>query len=126
MKAAPYEIILDQDESGAWIARAPSIPGFHTYGRSLNEVRGRVREALGLFVDDADRAELDERILLPAQARRAVRRALSARSEADRASAEAQHQLSKSARELILAGYSLRDAAHLLGLSHQRVAQLIA
>lgn len=48
-----YRVVFQLDESGAWIATVPAVRGCHSYGRSLNEARERVREALALFVPDA-------------------------------------------------------------------------
>ncbi len=53
-----YRVVIERDETGAWIARVPGLRGCHTYGRTLNEVRRRIREALSLWVDDAETAEL--------------------------------------------------------------------
>lgn len=125
MKKERYAVVFEQDETGAWIVWVPSVPGCHTYGRSLNEARKRIREALSLFVPNARTAELSEQIRLPAEIRQAVRLGTSARERADRATMEARRAATDAARRLISAGYSLRDAATLLGLSHQRVAQLL-
>lgn len=121
-----YRIHLERDTSGAWIARCPDVPGFHTYGRSLRQVRNRAREALGLWVDDADSAELEFRYHFPSEWTEAIRAYQQARTIATNAERQAQ----------IIAGYvasdltghhqlSMRDAAELLGLSHQRVQQLV-
>src|SRR5436309_356773 len=67
MRASKYRVIFERDESGAWIARVPSVRGCHTHGRTLEQARRRLREALGLWVDDADTAELVEDIRLPAR-----------------------------------------------------------
>ena len=32
MKAARYRLVIERDESGAWIGRVPEVPGCHTYG----------------------------------------------------------------------------------------------
>jgi len=46
-----YTAIFERDESGSWLARIPSIRGCHTYGRTLEQARTRLREALGLWID---------------------------------------------------------------------------
>ena len=122
-----YQVEITRDESGAWIATVPDVPGAHTYGRSLRQARTRIREALSLWVDDADDAELDYKIHLPAAARDVVRRASAARSEAarasDRATASTEEAATMLARDF---GFSLRDAGELLGLSHQRMQQILS
>jgi len=44
--AVSFRVVLERDESGAWIARIPAVPGCHSHGRSLIEARRRVREAV--------------------------------------------------------------------------------
>ena len=122
-----YRIHLERDESGAWIVRSPDVPGFHTYGRSLRQARNRTREALSLWVEDADDAELEFQYRLPKQWRDAARASRRARDRAIDAEREAQTRATDVAHYLTaVCGLSLRDAAELLGLSHQRVQQLIA
>jgi predicted RNase H-like HicB family nuclease len=120
-----YAVCFEQDESGAWIVWVPSVQGCHTQGRSLNQARSRIREALSLFVSDAWTAELDEHIKLPTAIRQAVRRGTVARDRAERAARDAQDTVAAVAYELVTAGYSFRDIATLLGLSHQRIAQIL-
>lgn len=48
-----------------------------------------------------------------------------AKTRADAAQALAQAALTSAARQLTSAGFSRRDAAFLLGLSHQRIQQLL-
>ena len=64
-----YRLVLERDESAAWIARVPDVPGCHTYGRTLDQARRRIREALGLWVDDAATTEFVEQIHLPLDGR---------------------------------------------------------
>jgi hypothetical protein len=79
-----------------------------------------------LFVDDAASAELVDHIKLPATAKKAIRQFASLRKKAQdgntRASAAA-HRAVRVLRHGKLK-MSARDAAQLLGLSHQRVHQL--
>ena len=126
MAAVTYRVVLERDESGAWIARIPSVPGCHSHGRSLVEARRRVREALSLWVADADGAELVDDVRLPRDALAAVRRSgrsrarlAEVRSEASTATADA---VSRLVDDL---GLGVRDAAYLLGLSFQRVQLVV-
>jgi predicted RNase H-like HicB family nuclease len=121
-----YAIHLERDESGAWIARSPDVPGFHTYGRSLRQTRNRVREALGLWVDDADAAELEYRYHFPREWRQAMRVYQEARATAISTERQAQAIAGAVASDLTRHhGLSMRDSAELLGLSHQRIQQLV-
>jgi predicted RNase H-like HicB family nuclease len=121
-----YTVRIERDESGAWLARVPAVPGCRTHGRSLRQVKRRIREDLSLRVADAHRAELSFEIQLPPDARHLVRTAHSARDAADRTQREARETTRRAAGELTKSfGLSVRDAADLLGLSHQRVQQLL-
>src|SRR5438132_9876034 len=101
MKVRKYRVVFERDESGAWIARIPSVRGCHTYGRTLDQARRRIREALSLWVDDAGRAEFQEQIKLPAHVRAAVNRSRSARKRADRERERAQAETAETARTLV-------------------------
>ncbi len=72
-----YRVVLERDESGAWIATVPAVGGCHSYGRSLVEAKRRVREALALWVDDADTAELTDDVRISRDVAAAVRRSRS-------------------------------------------------
>ena len=86
----------------------------------------RIREALSLWVDDADDAVIEEQIRLPAAARVALQRAKRARERADRERSRAQEETERTARALLdEVGIGMRDAGELLGISHQRVQQLV-
>jgi hypothetical protein len=99
----------------------------HTYGRTLDQVRRRTREALGLWVKDADAAELLEEIRLPNDARHAIRRSSAARTRAEREREDAQRATTDAAKLLVeRLGLGLRDVGELLGLSYQRIQQLIS
>jgi predicted RNase H-like HicB family nuclease len=121
-----YRVVFERDESGAWNARVPSVRGSHTHGRTLEQTRRRIREALGLWVDDADSADLIEDVRLPEPARAAIRTSRKARDVAHRRRQEAQAVTAEAARLLVEElNLGLRDAGELLDLSHQRVQQLV-
>jgi hypothetical protein len=48
-----YRVAYERDVSGWWVATVRGVRGCHTQGRTVDEARRRIREALGLFVDDA-------------------------------------------------------------------------
>lgn len=80
-----------------------------------------------MWVEDADDAELEFQYHLPKQWREATRGFRRARTRAINAERDAQAHATDVANYLTaVCGLSLRDAAELLGLSHQRVQQLIA
>jgi predicted RNase H-like HicB family nuclease len=122
-----YRVQLERDESGWWIVSVPAVPGCHTQGRTLAEARRRIREALGLFVDDASRADLVEDVKMPKFVKSAVRDYREARKKAE----EAQRTARVRARRVVqvLGGGKLnlsrRDTAEVLGVSPQRVQQLV-
>jgi predicted RNase H-like HicB family nuclease len=40
--------------------------GCHTYGRTIDQARDRIREALGLFVSNAETATIEDDVRMPA------------------------------------------------------------
>ena len=126
MAARTYTVRYERDaESGWWIAEVPEVQGCRTQGRTINEARRRIREALDLYVDDAATAKLKDDVHLPPAARRALKRLHAAKSKADLAQQDAAATAEETARVLTRdVGLSVRDAGELLGLSHQRVHQL--
>jgi predicted RNase H-like HicB family nuclease len=53
-----YHVARERDDTGWWVASIREVPGCHSQGQTIDEARRRVREALGLFVDDAESATL--------------------------------------------------------------------
>lgn len=126
MTRAPYRVVFERDDDGAWLARVPSVRGCHTYGRTIDQARRRIREALSLWIDGADDVELVEDVRLPARAKAAVARSRTQRGRAATQQRAARAATLEAARALVDdAGLGLRDTADLLGISHQRVQQLL-
>ena len=121
-----YHVTYERDESGWWVAAVRGVRGCHTQGRTVDEARRRIREALELFVDNARRAKIVDDVKLPSDAARALRTYATLRKRADEEDRRAA-QAARRAVRLLRGGrlkMSARDAARLLGLSHQRVHQL--
>jgi predicted HTH domain antitoxin len=83
------------------------------------------KEVLGLWIDRPEHAVIEETIRLPADLRTAIQRSRRTRERAERERQNAQEQTRVAAQALVEEGVSLRDAGELLGLSHQRVQQLV-
>jgi predicted RNase H-like HicB family nuclease len=117
-----FKVIVrrDPDDSRAWLVNLAGEPGAHTFGRSLAEAKRHGTEVVSLWFELEPAAfEIDWDVRLgdlskPVnQARAAI-----AHAEADR------QRRDDAVRALTAAGMSYRDVAELLGLSHQRVAQI--
>lgn len=121
-----YRVKYERDESGWWMASVRELRGCHTQGRTVDEARRRIREVLALFVDDAPSAKLVDEVRLPAEARRAIRAYTALRRKADAEDRRAATAARRAVRVLRSGRLkmSARDAARLLGLSHQRVHQI--
>lgn len=49
-----YNVVVERDEAGWYVASVPSLPGCHTQARSLDELSLRVREAIETCVECCD------------------------------------------------------------------------
>ncbi|MGB8932976.1 MAG: type II toxin-antitoxin system HicB family antitoxin [Anaeromyxobacteraceae bacterium] len=124
---ARYVVTYERDEGGWWIAELHGVPGVNSDGRTVADARRRVREAPSLAVGDAaaERAELVDDVKLPAAVARVVKQATSARVRAEKLQEETIRATTEAARVLTgKLGLSVRDAAALLGVSHQRIQQV--
>ena len=118
---ARYERDPDDD---AWNVSIDGLDGCQTYGRSLHQAHNRIREALALWLDrEPDKLAIRDEF--PNDLVEVAQSAIQARDEADRAGSEAQRRAAAAVKALTAKGLSRRDAAELLGLSHQRVQQLL-
>ena len=121
-----YHVTYDRDEAGYWVASVREVRGCHTQGRTVDEARRRIREALGLFVAASRTAALVDDVRLPATAVKAIQAYATLRRRADQEDRRAAVAARRAVR-LLRGGklkMSARDAASLLGVSHQRVHQL--
>lgn len=46
-----FDVVIERDEQGYFIASVPQLPGCHTQARSLDEVSNRIREAIELCLE---------------------------------------------------------------------------
>lgn len=121
-----YVAIYDREpDSETWLVHIEGVPGCQTYGRSLRQASERIREALAVWLDsEPETLVISDR--LPGEIEALARSVARQRIQAERAGAAAQEATAAAVRELAEKGLSRRDAAELLGISHQRVQQLLA
>ncbi|HEY6723653.1 MAG TPA: type II toxin-antitoxin system HicB family antitoxin [Polyangiaceae bacterium] len=132
-----FEVKFERDGSG-WLATIPRVPGCITWGRSIEEARRNIREALATCEDVlgdrveeiAERARFEENFDLPRGTKEAlnVLRVKEAhqkqiQADADRAQADVERARELAARKL--GSVSSRDAGLLLGVSHERARQIV-
>jgi predicted RNase H-like HicB family nuclease len=46
-----FDVVIERDAEGYYVASVPQIPACHTQGRSLDEVTARIREAIELCLE---------------------------------------------------------------------------
>jgi predicted RNase H-like HicB family nuclease len=120
-----YVAVYSRDPvDDAWNVRIKGVAGCQTYGRSIRQAHARIREALAVWLD-CEPEDLEVRDEFPPNVREVASRAVKAREAAQRAGEKAQAEAAEAARALTELGISRRDAGELLGLSHQRVQQLV-
>ena len=108
-----------------WVAVIAGLPGGATEARRLDHLEVEVRDLIAGLTDSSEDAfDLDWEYALPPELAWPVREFVEARARrqaAERDYAAAQEQ---AVDALTAAQVSVRDAAELLGLSYQRVAQI--
>ena len=124
MAKKKYQAVYDRDADGRWNVEIPEVAGCYTYGRTIAQARARIREALSLYVQDAEHATIVDDIRLPAPAMKGLERLARARAAAERVQLTLSEEQRAAARHLREAGLSFRDSGELLGCTRQRVEQL--
>lgn len=103
------------------------MPDAFSQARRLGQVERVVRDVVALALEvPLDSFDVRVEVILPESSRRALERAVELRHEAQLASVNAARATIEASRSLIdVDGLTIREAGHLLGLSHQRVAQIL-
>ena len=109
-----------------WAVTVPELRGVFTQARRLDQVAEMAREAVALYLDLAPGdVQIVVEPVLPDRAANSVTNLQRARREAQRATDELAAAQAAAVRELVgVQRLSNRDAAAVLGISHQRVSQL--
>ena len=46
------DFTIERDENGVWCADVPALPGCHTDGKTLDELRANLADAISLYLED--------------------------------------------------------------------------
>lgn len=46
-----FNIVIEKDEDGYYVATVPELPGCHTQARTLDELTERIEEAIKLYLE---------------------------------------------------------------------------
>lgn len=49
-----FNVVIERNEEGYYVASVPSLPGCHTQSRSLDVLMERIQEAIALCLDVRD------------------------------------------------------------------------
>lgn len=109
-----------------WILQCVEFPGAISEVTHLAQAEAAIREAIA-WVATMSADAFDVRVVpqVDESVRRHLEHAAELRETADRALADARAESRAAARELAAADIPLRDVGRVLGVSHQRVHQLI-
>lgn len=121
-----YTALLEREKDGRWSVELEEEPRVHTWGKTVDQALARMREAAALwFQTDEASINLVPHPVLPKATGKTVEQARQAREQARKADRTAIEQTRRAAAALANRGISMRDAAAILGISHQRVHQLL-
>lgn len=63
-KILQFKVFIEQDEDGGYVASVPELPGCYTQGKTIDQVRTRIREAIELVLE-TDKDARDEKLKSP-------------------------------------------------------------
>jgi predicted RNase H-like HicB family nuclease len=109
-----------------WAVTVPELRGVFTQARRLDQVAEMAREAVALYLDvDPENVRIVVEPVLPDRAADSVAKLQRARLQAQQATDELAAAQAAAVHDLVgVERLSNRDAAAVLGISHQRVSQL--
>jgi hypothetical protein len=119
-----YTVLLSE-EDGVWLVEVVGLQGVRSFGRTVTSAVDNVREAIAAAEDLDEWGDLDLVITVADEATAAVLdRLREAKRHEESASAERHTAIKDAIAALRAEGMSYRDIGTVIGLSHQRVAQL--
>ena len=122
-----YEVTAERD-GNRWFLRVDALPGVFSQVRRLDRADSMARDAIAAFLDiPAARFDVSVSVRLPTDLERDVAGVKDLRGVIDRTEREYAERTRRLAARLVeREGMTVREAGRVLGLSYQRVSQLVA
>lgn len=60
IKDLQFKILIEQDENGIYVASVPELPGCYTQGKTLEEVRERIKEVIEMVLEEDESLKKDK------------------------------------------------------------------
>ncbi|HDH03363.1 MAG TPA: hypothetical protein ENH15_03860 [Actinobacteria bacterium] len=111
-----------------WSITVPALDGVFSQCKRLDQVEANAREAIALMldVDETDVGPIEVAVTPPpnvAGLLESLEVSVATANDATKAAADARRQVARLLRE---EGLPMRDVGRLIGVSHQRVSQILA
>jgi predicted RNase H-like HicB family nuclease len=121
-----YEVTAERD-GNRWFLRVGELPGVFSQVRRLDHAAGMARDAIAAFLDvPADGFGVTVVFRLPSDLQRDVAGVVDLRNQIDRTEREYAERTRRLAKRLVQGeGMTVREVGRVLGLSYQRVSQLV-
>jgi predicted RNase H-like HicB family nuclease len=121
-----YTVKFTPDESGWWVAEVVELPGCLTQGRTIDQARTRIREAIQVYLDlpKPYAGELVDEVELTKAQRDAIGY-LRTMQATLKSAAAAEKSAAMVAVARLAATMSLHDAGSLIGVTKQRAHQIL-
>lgn len=49
-----FNVVIEKDEDGYYVATVPTLPGCHTQEKGIDELIKRIKEAIELYLEEKD------------------------------------------------------------------------
>ena len=111
-----------------WAITVPELRGVFSQVKRLNRVEATAREAIAMMldIDESEIGPIDVRVHPPEDVAGLLDELRYSMAAASQATAAATRARREAARRLSEAGLPMRDIGQLLGVSHQRVSQILS
>jgi predicted RNase H-like HicB family nuclease len=120
-----YTAVYERD-GDAWLVAIAGEPRCHSWGRTLTAAHSHIRDALALWLDQSpDSLEILDEVRLPRELERQLSTVRQSKEALEHFQQTVTQATAQAAKALTESGLSMRDAARIMGKSHQRIDQLL-